>query len=139
MATEKSLPGGDKSVVAGADLSTKQFYCVELSTSLNTQSQRQVTLVNAATDRVYGVLQNKPKSGEAAQVRQGGVSKCVSDGSGAAIAVGDLVGPNNAGKVIKKTTADNVVLGVALSPSSADGVVISVDMEAPLAAFRTPA
>lgn len=139
MATEKSLPGGDQSVVAGADLRTKQYYCMELSPALNSQGQRAVTLVNAATDLVYGVLQNKPNSGEAARVRQGGMTKAVSNGSVTPIAVGDRVGPDATGKVVRKATDDNVVIGRAMNPSSADGVVITVDMDAPITPFRTPA
>jgi hypothetical protein len=111
----------DQSYVAGADLRLKQYYILE---EANTGA---VTVTNAATDRPVGVLQNKPNTGEAAQVRQTGITKCVSDGT-TPIAIGDPVGTNNAGKCIKKSTDKDIVIGYSKSASSADGVVISVDM-----------
>lgn len=122
----------DLSMKANADLSAKQFFCVEM-TAADT-----CDLVNAATDRVLGILQNKPKSSEAAQVRCLGVSKAVSDGSGTAIAVGDYVGADANGRLIKKGTADNAVLGLAMDASSASGTVIRV-LIIPLSFFRTVA
>ena len=73
----------DQSYVSGADNRTKQYYIVE-ETSTGT-----VTVANAATDRPVGVLQNKPNTNEAAQVRQTGITKCVSDGT-TPIAIGDM-------------------------------------------------
>lgn len=128
MATESGW-AYDESYKAGADLSAKQFFAVEL-TAADT-----VGLVNAATDRVLGLLQNKPQAGQAAEVRILGISKAVSDGSVTAIAVGDYVGPNAAGKMVKKTLADNSVTGIAHDASSADGTVIRV-LLTPGAFFR---
>ena len=54
----------DESFVAEADLSAKQFYAVEFGTT-----SPQVDLPDAAGDVCAGILQNKPKAGEAAQVR----------------------------------------------------------------------
>lgn len=130
MATQ-SAPVYDESFKAAADLSAKQYFLVELT------AEDTVGLINAATDRVIGVLQNKPKLDEAAQVRILGISKVVSDGT-TAIAVGDYVGPNASGKAIKKATADNVVAGIALKASDADGDVIPV-LLTPGAFFRTAA
>lgn len=121
----------DETYTAGADLSAKQYYAVKDTTTVNT-----VDVPSAATDDACGILQNKPKSGEAALVRHFGISEAVSDGSGTAIAVGDYVGTNNAGKMVKKATADYGVLGKALDASSADGTIIRVRLTGPRV-FRT--
>lgn len=110
----------DESYEAGADLSAKQFYLVEQATT------GKVSVCNGATDIPVGPLQNKPKSGEQAQVRLLGLSKVVSDGSGTAIAIGDWVGTDGNGKAIKKGTDKDYVIGRAQEASSADGTVITV-------------
>jgi hypothetical protein len=61
---------------AGADLSTHQFKFVEVDNATG-----RVTLVNGATDRPIGVLQNTPKSGEAADVLIAGGTKVVAGGT----------------------------------------------------------
>jgi hypothetical protein len=78
MATEMAPPGGDLSYQANADLTAKQYYIVELL------STEKVDVCNSAGDVGFGVLQNDPASGQAAQVRShfGSKSKVVSDGSG---------------------------------------------------------
>jgi hypothetical protein len=63
-------------LTAGADLSTHQFKFVEVDNATG-----RVTLVNAATDRPIGVLQNTPKSGEAADVLIAGGTKVVAGGT----------------------------------------------------------
>lgn len=120
----------DESFKAGADLSAKQYYAVEL-TAADT-----VNVCDAAADTILGVLLNKPKSAQAAQVRILGIAPMVSDGSSTAIAVGDRVGPNSSGKAVKKATADNAVCGIAMDASSADGTVIRV-LLTPGAYFRS--
>ena len=57
-----SYPILTDSVVAGQDLSTKQFYVVSL------QTDSTVDLFDTATDYPYGILQNKPTSGQIAEV-----------------------------------------------------------------------
>lgn len=125
----------DESYPANGDLSTKQWYGVELL------STGRVDVANAATDRAIGILQTKPALlGRAARIRHIGVSNAVSDGSGANIAIGDPVTVSATGKIVKNTTADRPLLGYALDASVADGTVIRVAMGLPgLAAFRTPA
>lgn len=123
----------DGGCTAAADLSAKQFYAVKL-----TGTARNVNLCAAVTDVGYGILRNKPTSGAAANVRRLGRSQAVSDGSGTAIAPGDKVGPNASGKLVKVTTVDRPVIGTALSASSADGIIIDVDLT-PNAVYRTPA
>jgi len=62
---------------AGADLSSHQFKFVKLNSS------GQVILCAAATDKPYGILQNKPTSGAAAIVMRDGMSKVVCAGDNA--------------------------------------------------------
>jgi hypothetical protein len=131
MAT-KSAFVWDESYKAGADLSSKQYYCVEY-TGVDT-----VNACNAASDRAIGILQNKPAANQGAQVRHLGISMAVSDGSGTAIAAGDTVGPNGSGVLVKKATADYSAIGIAMDASSANGTVIRVLM-IPLNWFRTAA
>ena len=123
----------EDSFVAGGDLSTKQFYAVEL-TAPNT-----INVTNAATDAAIGILQNKPKAGEAATVMHLGRSYAVSDGSSVAIAAGDWVGPNASGVLVKKATANFSTIGRALTPSAAANILIEVALGYPAGVFTTPA
>lgn len=120
----------DESYVAENDLSAKQYYGVEFS------GEDQVDVCDAAADLCVGFLQNKPQAGEAARVRHLGISLAVSDGSGTAIAAGDRVGINSSGKVVKKTTADYSLCGVAMAASTANGTIIPVFL-IPGLVFRT--
>lgn len=115
---------------AGADLRTHQWKPQKM-TAANTSG-----LPTAATDRCIGILQNKPNTGEAAAVLIMGRSPVVSDGSGTAIAVGDLIGPNASGVMVKKATADFNVLGMAVEASTTNGAVISALIFGP-GVFRT--
>lgn len=127
----QSAPIWDESWKAAADLSGKQFYCVKLGSTANS-----VDVASAATDLCIGILQNKPTSGHGANVRHLGISKAVSDGSGTSIGIGDRVGPNSSGKIVKKATADYNCIGIALAASTADGTIIPVLM-LPGLVFRT--
>jgi len=115
---------------AGADLRTHQFKAVKL-TAADT-----VGLCSAATDVAIGILQNKPNANEAAAVMHLGRTQALADGSGTAIAVGDFVGSNAAGVLVKKATADFRTIGVALSAATAAGIVIDVLLTGP-GLFRT--
>ena len=111
------LPGA----VAEKDLSTKQYYIVEIS-----GDGPQVDVCDGAGDLPIGVLQNKPNAaGKAAEVAVSGICKVISDGT-AAIATGETVGTNATGMAIKKSTDADFVLGTALSPSAASGTIITV-------------
>lgn len=123
----------EDSFLAGADLSTKQWYAVEL-TAANT-----VNVPNAATDAAIGILQNKPKAGEAATVMHLGRSYGIADGSSVAIAVGDFVGPAAGGVLVKKATADFSTLGRALTAAAAANVLIEVALGYPAGVFAAPA
>lgn len=118
------------SAKAASDLSAKQFYAVKL-TAADT-----VDIAAAATDRCVGLLQDAPKSGAGGSVQVLGIAKGSSDGSGTAIAVGDLVGPNTSGQLVKKATADYNAMGIAMDASSAAGTIIRVLLQ-PGLVFRT--
>jgi len=122
MATQHDL--STRSFKAGADLSAAQYHIMELSATDT------VTTCNDAADVPIGILQNDPGVNQAATVARGGkgVSKVVSDGSGTAIAVGDFIGTNASGRGVKKTANNDWIVGRALDASSANGVVIRVDL-----------
>ena len=108
-----------QSYSAGADLSAKQYLFMRSSAA---------GAVNTCglDGKTVGVLQNKPTSGLAATVRELGRSKLVVDGNAAAIAAGDYLGSDAAGKGIK-VTADHKWAGArAEEASTADGDVIEV-------------
>ena len=115
------LPGLDVSCKGENTTVGKQYYAAELS-----GAGLQVDVPDAATDLVFGIIQNEAPAGSAVQVRVYGITKWVSDGSGTPITVGAKVGTSNAGKAVVKSTAADKVAGIALSASSADGTIIDV-------------
>lgn len=121
----------DEPFKAAANLSSKQYYAVEV-TAADT-----VNVCNAATDVVIGVLQNKPEAaGHAARVRVFGKTQAITDGSSVNIAAGDWLGTNATGKLVKKATADYGVCAIANGASTADGTIIEVYLLGP-GFFRT--
>src|SRR5690242_8802259 len=108
------------------DLSSKQFYAVELS------AQNRVDVCDGATDKAFGILQNDPKAGQAAVVRKLGKSKAVVDGNAAAIAVGDWLGTDANGKLVKKTTNNDIVIAQANEVATTDGAIIEVWVYTPM-------
>lgn len=108
-----------QSYSAGADLSAKQYLAVKLTAA-------NVVGVAGAGEKAIGVLQNKPTSGQAATVRELGRTKHVVDGNAAAIAAGDWLKANAAGKGVKTTTDKDFVYARAEEASTADGDVIEV-------------
>lgn len=98
---------------AGADLSAKQYYIVKLDGSAN------YVLASAATDKLSGVLMNKPESGETALVYSRGKAPVIAGGN---IAIGDRLTSDGSGKAIATTTEDNIVLGEALQAASANEI-----------------
>jgi len=90
MATELALL--DLSFTAAADLRTKQYYLVKISASRS---------INIGTlGAAFGVLQNKPNTGEFATVRNRGLSKVIAGGT---IAAGDNLTSYSTGRAIKLT------------------------------------
>ena len=114
MAYEKAL--FDHTFQAAGDLSTKQFYAMKLD------SAGKVTTCTGTTDKVIGILQNKPDAdGKEAVIRMAGISKVNSD---AALAIADAIGTSADGQLATyaqgtDTTKYNV--GVVLVASAAAG------------------
>lgn len=106
MAYEIPVLVDSKHRCAVASLAAKQFFYVKLTAS-------GIELCAAATDRPFGILQNAPIIGEAAEVMRLGVSKVVAGGT---IAIGALVGTDAAGKADSKTVttdATEYIVGTA--------------------------
>jgi hypothetical protein len=101
--------GTDITLLAGADLSTKQHYAVKVDATGK-------AVLAALGEHAIGVLQNKPGNGQAATIRILGATKMV---AGGAVAAGALVTPNAAGKGAV-AGAGNYILGVALTAAGQD-------------------
>jgi len=106
---------------AGVDLSTKTFLGVYLDTA---------NVVQVSTDsiRPMGILQNKPKLGEACAIRTQGTSKMVVNGisSVSNIAIGDKLKSDASGRGIKASSDGDEVCGIALQASTATDEIIEV-------------
>ena len=119
MAYEISNYSVKVTLVAAADLSTKQYTFVKLDSSGT------VVAAAAATDIPIGVLQNAPTSGQEAEVLVVGGTKVV---AGAAIGEGALVGTSATGKavaLVAGTDTTKYVVGTLLTESAADGNVVT--------------
>lgn len=105
-------------LIAGADLSAKQFHFVKLS------ADKTVIACSAATDKPIGVLQNAPISGAAAEVCGFGVTKLVGD---ADLDAGQLIGTSADGqgdvKIAGTDTTEYVVGAVIVGNTTAGGIV----------------
>lgn len=112
MATESPLIHDGSQTTAAADLSAKQFYAVKITAA------RAVNLASTGGEGIYGILQNKPPSGEAADVGLIGVTKAIAGGT---IAAGDLLMTDTAGKLITATSTNHAV-GQALEAAVANQI-----------------
>lgn len=110
---------GECTKVASEDLTTKQFYIVQMDSSGDME------IGEGATDLLLGVLQNKPDDGEAGIYRHVGTSKVVASG---AIAIGARVTTDSAGKAVTTTTNGDLVVGVALEAAANDGDIIEIQL-----------
>lgn len=121
MATEGVLLHDGAQCVAAADYSNTaallgqggsgQFYGVYVSAA------RTVAIGNALGKRIYGILQNKPKLGEAADVGVLGPSKMLANGT---IAAGAQLMSDAGGLVITWTAGSGYTqIGVALEAAVA--------------------
>lgn len=107
--------------VAGADLSAKQYHAVKLNSS------GLVIAVAGLTDDAYGILQNDPAQGEAAEICMIGITKWVAD---SAITLPALVGPSADGQCDAKggglgSATTNRVLGHARSAAANAGEIVT--------------
>lgn len=104
---------------AAGDLDDKQYYIVKMSAADT------IDLAGANTDHAIGVLQNKPKTGEAAVIRVLGTTKYVSHG-GSAVSVGNLICPDSNGKGEVADADLDFVIGIALEASAADNDILEM-------------
>jgi len=118
MAYEISAYAVKTTLVAGADLSAKQFTFVKLNSS------GQAIAAAAATDVPVGVLQNAPTSGQEAEVLIVGGTKIV---AGAAITLPNNIGTGATGKAVALATTDTTkyVVGQLITASAADGDIVT--------------
>jgi len=118
MAYEISNYSVKVTLVAGADLSAKQYNFVKLNGS------GQAVAVAAITDIPIGVLQNAPRSGEEASVLVSGGTKLV---AGEAITLPAFLSTTSAGKADKVAITDTTqfVVGQALTAAGGDAEVIT--------------
>lgn len=109
-----------KTFKAGADLSAKQYYFMKL-----TGTADEVTVCNGATDKPIGVLQNKPTSGQAAEVVIIGITKVSADGT---LDEGDSIGTSADGQAAVYTASDTTkfIVGQALLPAAAGEIGTAV-------------
>jgi hypothetical protein len=105
-------------LVAGSDMRTKQFYLVKLSAN-NT-----VIPCAATTDKPYGVLQNKPNTGEPAAVVCVGLTKISGDAN---LAGGDSIGTSADGQAAAYTVADTTkyIVGQVQQDNTAAGGIVT--------------
>lgn len=118
MATESPLFHDGSHTTADADLSAKQFFCVFIDAA------NKVQLQGTTGSRVYGILQNTPTSGQAADVGFLGVTKAV---AGAAITAGDQLMVDSSGRVITKTiTSPLFAVGWAIEAATGANNIITI-------------
>lgn len=83
------LPGFKFTLEAGADLSSSQYKLVKVNSS------SKVIACAATTDIPIGILQNKPVSGDAAEIMAIGISKVQAD---SALTAGNVFGTSSDGQ-----------------------------------------
>jgi len=119
MAYEISNNSLKVTLVAGADLSAKQYYFVKMS------ADNTCVVCSAATDAPIGVLQNNPISGGEATVVVAGGTKIVASAS---IAAGVKIGTASTGKADAKvagTDTTEYTVGQVLLGSGADAEILT--------------
>jgi hypothetical protein len=116
MATESPLMHDGSQTVAAADLSAKQFYAVKIT------GPRAVNLASTGGEAIYGILQNNPISGLAADVGIDGVTKAV---IGAAVTAGDFLMTDTSGRLITSTGSNHRV-AQTLETGSTAGQLVTV-------------
>ena len=104
------VEGGN--LVAAADLSAKQFYAVKQTTTA-----RNVNLASTGGENITGILQNTPKSGEAAEICHSGFTKAIA-GTGGFTAGDALQTESGTGKLITQSST-NAKVAVACETCAA--------------------
>jgi Uncharacterized conserved protein (DUF2190) len=126
MATESPLIHDGGQTQAAADLSANQFYVVTIT------GARLVNLQTTGGGAAYGILQNKPTLGQAADVGILGVSKAA---AGAAFAAGAGLMTDTTGRLIAISGTTNRRVATAIEAATAAGQLITVALNAPFGAL----
>ena len=101
---------------AEKDLSTKQYYFVEMGGAAG-----QIDVCDNAGDLVLGVLQNKPNAAnKLCAIRVMGTTKVICGGTVTEMA---RVGTDVDGKCVVKSTAADLVAGIALEAGAAGDII----------------
>jgi hypothetical protein len=103
------------SLEAGADLSAQQYRCVKMS------ADNKCIVCAAVTDKPIGILQNKPTSGQTAEVVCIGETKVDSD---AALAAGNSIGSSADAQLAvyaQGTDTTKYIIGMVIQSSGAAG------------------
>lgn len=124
MATESPLIHDGSNTTASADLSTGlsgagssgQFLAVKISGS------RTVGLASSGGELIYGILQNKPATGQAADVGILGITKAV---AGAVVTAGNMLMTDTSGRMVP-ATGTNYRIAQAIEGAAATGTVFTI-------------
>ena len=113
-----NLAGTNTAGTTGGSTGSGQFLCVAISASV----ARTSVLASAAGQQIYGVLQNKPGIGQAADVGIFGITKIVVGTGGSTLGLPQMT--TTAGAVTDWTTGSGKVqIGVALETGAAGAVI----------------
>ena len=113
MARLQSNPMNVLSLEAGADLSSSQYYAVQMDAT-----EREVKVAGAGAaegSHVLGVLQNKPVEGDSASVATGGTSLLIMADN---CSIGEKIMSDATGKGTPVDTDKYSVIGIALSANA---------------------
>jgi hypothetical protein len=105
---------------AAADLSAKQYIIVRAS-GTNQCNQASHSAAVAAAGWPIGVLQNKPKSGEAADICFLGMTKVQ---AGSSVTANGPITTNSSGRAVDAVSGDTII-GRALEASATEGLEIT--------------
>lgn len=124
----KQLEGFDVTLKAEQDISTKQYYFVE-----QTSTDEQIDVADGATDVIIGVLQNKPDdTGKEALVRILGHSKVVAGED--SISAGNVLGTTARGSaqaIAAGTDTTTYILGICTKGGASSEVIEMVLLAGP--------
>lgn len=99
---------------AGADLSGNLHYLCKVD------SDGDIILTAARADTALGVIFEAAAADKPVTVQTGGIGKVI---CGEAIAAGELIGCGTDGKAVDADTANDYVLGIALTAGDADDII----------------
>ena len=98
-----------KSFEAAEDLSAKRYYAVQPS------SGDKKCALGTNSERCLGILQNKPESGEVAQVVIAGICPAIINTN--SLSVGDFLTSDTLGKLVQTAAADEFVIAMLVDDS----------------------